>query len=394
MPDAYISQITLPSGSTYKIKDEWAREQIQNITGGSAIVFKGVSSTALTDGADENPTVNNVVISAKTTGDLYFYGQEEFIYGDDSKWHSLGQPLSTLGTLARKNGVVVNYDKTTSVTSSFAGAAGTVAISVSNNNSGNYTPSGSITGGTFSGSNTSFTGSYTPAGTVSQPTFSGATLSSTAGYTPAGTVSQPTFSGASLSSQGAYTPGGTVSTPTISVKTAGSTTTIKNPTKETVAKTVTAAAPSSSVSNEVTYYSVANENLTLYKIGYTTGDSITTSNVTVKTGDAAYQNSAPTFTGTASTVTVTGTPSGTVSKPSFSGTASTITTKGTPSGTVSKPTFSGTAATITTSGTPSGSVSGIGFSGTKVQISGTMTPAGTVTSTPNNTNTNATVTYN
>ncbi len=346
---ADISQITLPSGSTYNLKDTWARTQIQAITGGSAIVFKGVSSTALTDGGQENPTVNNTEITTKTTGDLYFYGQEEFIYGDDNKWHSLGQPLSTLGDLARKNGVTVKYDKTTSVTSSFTGTAGTVAITASNNANGNYTPSGSITGGTFTGSNSSFTGSYTPAGTVSQPTFSGAILSSTA----------------------AYTPGGTVSTPTISVKTAGTTATIKNPTKVTVAKTVAAAAPSSSVSNEITYYNVTNENLTLYKIGYTTGDSITTSNVTVKTGDAAYQNSAPTFTGTASTVTA----------------------KGTPSGTVSKPTFTGTAATVTTSGTPSGSVSGIGFSGTKVQISGTMTPAGSVSSTPNNTNTNATVSY-
>jgi hypothetical protein len=42
------------------------------------------------------------------------------------------------------------------------------------------------------------------------------------------------------------------------VNAAGSTTTIKNPTKVTVAKTVAAAVPSSTVDNEVTYYSVAN----------------------------------------------------------------------------------------------------------------------------------------
>ena len=294
---ADISQITLPSGTTYNLKDAWARQQIQAIVGGDAVVFRGVSSTALSDGGNENPTVGGEAVTTKSTGDLYFYNKEEFIYGSDSKWHSLGPQLQTLGDLAYKNSVTVKYDKTTSVTSNFSGAAST------------------------------YSGSYTPAGTVSQPTFSGAVLSSTASYTPAGSVS----------------------TPTISVQTAGSTATIKNPTKVTVAKTVAAAAPSSTVSNEVTYYNVANQNLTLYKIGYTTGDSITTSNVTVKTGDAAYQSSAPTFTGTASTVT----------------------TKGTPSGTVSKPTFSGTAATVEVSGTPSG----------------------TVTSTPNNTNTNATVSY-
>ena len=346
---ADISQITLPSGTTYNLKDTWARTQIQAITGGSAIVFKGVSSTALTDGGNENPTVGGTAITAKSTGDLYFYQQEEFIYGDDIKWHSLGAPIATLGALAYKDAVNVKYNKTTSITSTFTGTAGDVTITTAANNSGNYTPSGTITGGTFTGSNTTFTGSYTPGGTVSQPTFSGATLSSTA----------------------AYTPGGSVSAPTISVATAGSTATIKNPTKVTVAKTVAAAAPTSSVANEVTYYSVANENLTLYKIGYTTGDSITTSDVTVKTGDAAYSSSQPTFTGTASTVT----------------------TKGTPSGTVSQPTFSGTSATVSVSGTPNGSVSGLGFNGTKVKISGTVTPAGSVTSTPNNTNTNATVSY-
>ena len=303
---ADISQITLPSGTTYNLKDAWARTQIEAITGGSAIVFKGVSSTALTDGGNENPTVGGSVITSKSTGDLYFYGSEEFIYGDDNKWHSLGDSLANLGELAYKDSVTVKYDKTTSVTSSFSGAQATVSISATNNNSGNYTPAGTVTGGVFTGSDSTFTGSYTPAGSVAAPT--------------------------------------------ISVSTAGSTTTIKNPTSSTVAKTVETATPSSTVNNELTYYNVANQNLTLYKIGYTTGDSITTSNVTVKTGDASYQSSSPSFTGTASTVTV--------------------------------------------NGTPEGSVSGIGFSGTKVQISGTVTPSGTVTSTPNNTNTNATVTYN
>ena len=302
---ADISQITLPSGTTYNLKDSWARTQIEAITGGSAIVFKGVTSTALTDGGNENPTVSGTVVTAKDTGDLYFYQQEEFIYGDDSKWHSLGSPMATLGALAYYDAVGVKYDKTTSVTSTFTGTAGDVTITTAANNSGNYTPSGTITGGTFTGSETTFTGNYTPGGTVSQPT--------------------------------------------ISVATAGSTTTIKNPTKVTVAKTVETATPSSTINNEITYYSVANENLTLYKIGYTTGDSITTSDVTVKTGDASYNATQPTFTGTPATVNV--------------------------------------------SGTPNGSVSGLGFNGTKVKISGTVTPAGSVTSTPNNTNTNATVSY-
>ena len=193
----YISQITLPSGSVYDIKDAWARTQIEAITGGSAIVFKGVSTTLLTDGGNQNPTVGGSEISTKATGDLYFYGQEEFIYGDDNVWHSLGQPLSTLGELATKDYVSVAYDKTTSVTSSFSGSASDVSVTVAANASGNYTPSGTITGGTFSGSESTFTGDFTPAGSISlNTTNKTATVSSTTGtatYTPGATVSAPTI---------------------------------------------------------------------------------------------------------------------------------------------------------------------------------------------------------
>ena len=103
-----------------------------------------------------------------------------------------------------------------------------------------------------------------------------------------------------------YTPAGSVAAPEISVSSAGSTTTIHNPTKETVTTAVTAAAPGATApNNAITYYSVSDETLSLYQIGYNTGDSITTSDVTVKTGDAAYSASAPAFTGTQATITST-----------------------------------------------------------------------------------------
>lgn len=103
-----------------------------------------------------------------------------------------------------------------------------------------------------------------------------------------------------------YTPAGTVSAPTISVSTSGSTTTIKNPTSVTVAKTVVTATPTQAdPSNNLSYWSYDSdtETLTLNKIGYTTGASITTSNVTVKNGDASYTASNPTFSGTQATIT-------------------------------------------------------------------------------------------
>lgn len=36
---AEISKITLPSGTSYDLKDAWAREQISSLVGGDAIVF-------------------------------------------------------------------------------------------------------------------------------------------------------------------------------------------------------------------------------------------------------------------------------------------------------------------------------------------------------------------
>ena len=82
---ADISKITLPNGNTYNIKDAVARQTIEAFAGGNAVVFKGVSSTALTDGGNENPTVGGEAQTEKTEGQLYFYGTREFVYGSDSK---------------------------------------------------------------------------------------------------------------------------------------------------------------------------------------------------------------------------------------------------------------------------------------------------------------------
>ena len=91
------------------------------------------------------------------------------------------------------------------------------------------------------------------------------------------------------SASGSYTPAGSVSAPTISVATAGSTTTVNSITAVGTLPSMTA--------------TVSNENLTLtWDAGSlpTKGD-----NTTVKTGDAAYQASTPTFSGTQATITVT-----------------------------------------------------------------------------------------
>ena len=347
---AEISKITLPSGTTYDIKDATARSQIEALTGGDAVIFIGVSTTELTDGGNETPTVGGAT-KTPAAGQLFFYGTQEFIYGSDSKWHALGS-LDTLGSLAYKNSATGNFTPSGTVSQpTFTGSSSTVTITATDNTSGNYQPKGTVSQPTFTGSSTTSTGTFTPAGSIS--------LTDT---NKTATVSKAS------SGEATYTPEGSVAAPTISVSSAGSTTTIKNPTAVTVAKTVAAAAPGATApANSITYYDVTGETLSLYQIGYTTGDSITTENTTVKTGDASYTASAPTFTGTGARLVT-----GNIAVPtsaSFSGTEGNVSVSGTPSGTVSQPTFTGTKAQLSGSTTASGTVSQPTFTGTQGSVS-------------------------
>ena len=264
----------------------------------------------------------------------------------------------------------------------------TATVAPASSGTATYTPAGTVSQPTFTGTqgSVSVSKSYTPAGTVAAPSFTGTKAtgltvspasSGTATYTPAGTVSQPTFTGtaATISVSKSYTPAGSVSTPTISVKTAGSTTTVNS-------ITAVGTLPSLTVTNQtvVTGTSVSNEvmSFTTTTNGSASGWSAGTlptkgANTTVKTGDAAYQSSQPSFTGTAATITSTGsyTPAGTVSQPTFTGTGKRLILQDyTPAGTNSAPAFTGTAATITSTGnfTPSGTVSQPTFTGTGVRL--------------------------
>lgn len=87
---------------------------------------------------------------------------------------------------------------------------------------------------------------------------------------------------------GSFTPSGNISAPTISVDTAGTTTTVNS-----ITNVGTLPAFSATVSNEILTLTWDEGTLP------TKGE-----NVTVKTGDASYTASAPTFSGTAGTVTV------------------------------------------------------------------------------------------
>lgn len=350
---ADISQIKLPSGSTYNLKDTQARTDIEAlqsaVTGGMHYI--GVTTTALTDGATTNPIkINNVDVTAKS-GDIVMYGTLEFVWADsDNKWHEFGS-TGSLKALAFKDSASGSYKPEGTVSKpTFTGSSSDVTITATANSSGNYQPAGTVSKPSFTGTSMTSTGAFTPAGSVA---FTNSNQTATVSKASSGTAT--------------YTPEGTVAAPTISVATAGSTTTIKNPTSVTVAKTVVAAAPGAAApNNNLTYYAVSGEVLSLYQLGYTTGDSITTSNVTVKNGDAAYTASAPTFTGTGARLVT-----GNISVPSsatFTGTEGDVSVTGTPSGTVSQPTFSGTKVQLAGTTTAAGSVSQPTFTGTSKTV--------------------------
>ena len=388
----------------------------------------GETSTALTDGSTTKSIVINSATITAVKGYLVVYNSKEFVF-DGTKWIEMGD-LSLIGDLGWKDSASGSYTPVGSVSQpTFTGTSSSVTITATDNTSGNYQPKGTISTPTFTGTATTSRGKFTPEGSVTVTTNSTenktttvAPTTGTATYTPAGTVTQPNFTGTSTTSTGkftpagsigltttnktaevskaasgtaTYTPEGTVAAPTISIKTAGTTTTVN------------------SITNEGTLpdlqTKVENETLT---ITFSAGTLPTKgADTIVKTSDAVYKASAPKFTGTGARLVT-----GNIAVPtsaSFTGTEGDVSVSGTPAGTVSQPTFTGTGVRLVTgniavpntytatftgdesdvsvTGTPSGTVSQPTFTGTKAQLSGTTTASGTV-SKPTFTGTAGTVT--
>lgn len=276
---ADISKITLPSGSTYNIKDTQARNDIATIqsaiTGG--MHYLGVTTTALTNGASTNPiTIDGNSVTA-VSGDIAIYGSLEFIFSDtDSKWHEFG----STGSLK--------------------------ALAFKDNASGSFTPSGSVSKPTFTGASMTSTGSFTPAGSVGLTT-----TNKTATVAPAS------------SGTATYTPGGTVGTPTITVT--PNTTTVNSITAVGSMPTYTVASETLTITAGSTPTKGANTTVvTSIKSATSSQPSWTGTGVRLVTGNIAVPTSAS-FTGTEGAVSVSGTTTGDVSKPTFTGSAGTVT---------------------------------------------------------------------
>lgn len=123
---ADISEITLPSGDTYDIKDATARNDISMLKGSGtgAMHYAGVTTTALANGSSTSPIKINEADYMPANGDVVIYGQLEFVWStSDKKWHEFGSTGSLKG-LAFKDSASASYTPAGSV------SAPTVTVAV------------------------------------------------------------------------------------------------------------------------------------------------------------------------------------------------------------------------------------------------------------------------
>jgi len=347
MPNPTISTITLPNSQTYDIKDAKARADIASITGTivGGMHFIGVSSTAITDGGTEDPTINSeeYQMNGNTdAGAIVIYDEYEFVW-NGSNWQEFGSS-SNLKAMAYAETASATFQPQGTVSKpSFLGQQSSVSITATTGNQNS---------------------NYTPAGTVSQPTFSNGSVTASGTFTPAGSVSVSTNTVTNkkaavspTTGTATYTPSGSVTAPTISVASAGTTTTVNSITN-------VGSLPSWGAT-------VTGENLT---ISWSQGTLPTKgSDTTVKTGDASYSASAPTFSGDAVRLETGNIEVPSTYSASFTGTADqAISVSGTATGTVSQPTFTGTAVSLSGTTTAAGEVSQPTFTGSRATI--TVTP--------------------
>ena len=285
MPDPkYLSNVEMPDGSLLEIKDTVARQMAASGTHYIGKLY--VDGTTYTHLSDNDTRTSVEIVTGTTTheshtaeqGDIVLDDGKEFIY-DGSVWEEMG--VDGLGAFA-----FVNEGRVTVPTVSY----------------GNPTPNQTSTAATVN-IQESANGNLAITGTFTQPTISG--TSSVTGTSTHNTSSQDYAVTSSTTIPSGktknYTPAGSVSAPTITLATAGTTTTVKNPTSKTVVQSVSASNPGTgTLSGEVVYmnYTENTETLSFKRLAAPTGASITTTDVTVKNGDASYSAGTPTFTGT------------------------------------------------------------------------------------------------
>lgn len=186
---ADISVITLPSGSSYNLKDSTARASIESLRSemGSLGAYMGVTTTALTDGDTTSPISIKDGDSTKSVtpsgaGDWTVDTSNITYIWTGSQWDQLGS-AGAIKSLAYKDSASGAYTPSGSVSVTSVGTKATIDST--------YTPKGTVSGSvTPKGSNASSNVTITPSTTsVYSMTSAG---SVTTGTTP--TCTLPTFS--------------------------------------------------------------------------------------------------------------------------------------------------------------------------------------------------------
>jgi len=168
----FLAEFTMPSGNTYQLKDEYARNLIKELL--NFHEWLGITTTPLVDGSTTNPILISGEEVTATEGDVATYQNDEFVYSSVGTWQKFAN-LSGLGALAFKNSA-----------------------------SGSYTPAGTVSGTAVTMSKTTVKNN-TSAGSMPTFTVSGETLIITDGSVPTfedvsvatdvNSVTDPSFSG-------------------------------------------------------------------------------------------------------------------------------------------------------------------------------------------------------
>lgn len=392
MANPIIKQIKIGT-TTYDIRDSTLID--------GALRFLGISTTPITDGGKEEPTINGNVIPRSTlrVGDVVLYSTsadkryQEFVWVPNTDihggygWELLGDEGSyvikgTYATQGAEAGGTISQPTFTGTTAtiSLSGTIGAQTLPVST------TTDTSVAAIDFSG---------TPSGTVSQPTFTGTThghtisaaapgSGETANYTPAGSVSA---SGTSTSGHSFSGTSATITVTTTDAVTAVSAALSDTPTftgtTHTFSPSKTTDTVVKSLGETTTTITVVSEVLNLPTVVLTAVSPTTISaltNLTIPDYQPAGTISKPTITvnPTKGTVTSTGTytPDGSVKGAhSWTGTGVLISASDTQAGgNVGQPTFTGNTLTISKRLVAA-------LAAVTINASGSYQPAGTV-STP------------
>ena len=82
-------KVTVTSDASGNITITGAQTTLEDLGLGNAVHFLGTSSTAITDGGAEKPTINHAEVTPEA-GDVVLYGNQEFIYNAANKWELFG----------------------------------------------------------------------------------------------------------------------------------------------------------------------------------------------------------------------------------------------------------------------------------------------------------------